>query len=244
MKNAYRKSVELAQQKGATYNKKLVKFSKQMKNYHLAQKTTGGGSPPRPPTPPSPDNYSHNPKYDLLPLHSPNVVSYPNEPEIEPEKEKPRYRRPQIEPEKEKPRDTRPQIEPEKEKPRDKRPQIESGDLLSTACKSLFFEDENPPATLTSQQIFLDENSSWELSTNATSSGPFQDDNSRLTSRTVNPVKPVVAEKSVNSSRKGEEGRRVGEEREELCNESKKLLKRKAEIMGKYFFNSTIFKNI
>ena len=229
MKNAYRKSVELAQQKGATYNKKLVKFSKQMKNYHLAQKTTGGGSPPRPPTPPSPDNYSHNPKYDLLPLHSPNVVSYPNEPEIEPEKEKPRYRRPQIEPEKE---------------PRDKRPQIESGDLLSSACKNLFFEDENPPAILTSQQIFLDENSSWELSTNATSSGPFQDDNSRLTSRTVNPVKPVVAEKSVNSSRKGELGRRVGEEREELCNESKKLLKRKAQIMGKYFFNSTIFKNI
>ena len=157
------------------------------------------------------------------------MVSYPNEPEIEPEKEKPRYRRPQIEPEKE---------------PRDKRPQIESGDLLSSACKNLFFEDENPPAILTSQQIFLDENSSWELSTNATSSGPFQDDNSRLTSRTVNPVKPVVAEKSVNSSRKGEEGRRVGEEREELCNESKKLLKRKAQIMGKYFFNSTIFKNI
>ena len=90
------------------------------------------------------------------------------------------------------------------------------------ACKSLFFEDENPPTILTSQQIFLDENSSWELSTNATSSGPFQDDNSRLTSRTVNPVKPVVAEKSVNSSRKGGEGRRVGEEREELCNESKK----------------------
>ena len=79
---------------------------------------------------------------------------------------------------------------------------------------------------------------------NATSSGPFQEDKSRLTSGIENPVIPVVVEKSVYSSRKGGEGRRVSEEREELCNESKKLLKRKAEIMGKYFFNSTIFKNI
>jgi len=34
-----------------------------------------------------------------------------------------------------------PQIEPEKEKPRDKCPQIEPRNLLSTDCKTLFFED-------------------------------------------------------------------------------------------------------
>ena len=274
VKNAYRKCIERAQQKGVTYNEKLLKFSKQMKSFHLAQRTTRGGSPPRPPTPPSPDNYTYNPKYDLLPLNSPNVVSYP-------------------------------EIEPEKEKPRDKSVEIEPRDLLSTACKSLFFEEENPPAIL-SDQTFLDD-SSCELSINATCSGPFQDDSStpvlpvsftssstgplqnqssrlmsrretpviaasstgpfqedcsrlmrrretipvsfpasstgpfqddpsRLMSRSETPVIPVIAEnlvdKTVQSTKKGGEGRRIGEDREDLTNESKKLLKRKAEIIG------------
>ena len=87
VKNAYRKCIERARQKGVTFKEKLLKFTKQMKSFHLAQRTTGGGSPLRPPTPPSPDNYTFNPKYDLLPLDSPNVVSYPK---IEPEKVKPR----------------------------------------------------------------------------------------------------------------------------------------------------------
>ena len=189
--------------------------------------------------------------------------------------------------------------------------EIEPRDLLSTACKSLFFEEENPPAIL-SDQTFLDD-SSCELSINATCSGPFQDNSStpvlhvsftlsttgplqnqssRLMSRRETPViaasstgpfqedcsrlmrrretipvsfpasstgpfqddpsrlmsrseTPVIAEnlvdKTVQSSKKGGEGR-IGEDREDLTNESKKLIKRKAEIMGKYFFKSAILK--
>jgi len=57
---------------------------------------------------------------------------------------------------------------------------------------------------------------------NATSSGPFQADKSRLTSGIENPVIPVVVEKSVYSSRKGGKGRRVSSRREKSCSMSKK----------------------
>ena len=62
----------------------------------------------------------------------------------------------------------------------------------------------------------------------ATCSGLFQDDSSRLTSRRENPVIPVPFTASSSGRRKGGEGRKIGEVREEITNESKKTPQKKS----------------